>query len=152
MNCVCRRRGTRDAQLAVFVSIGLQPELIYKHKPWGSTRDRQTDRATGRQRRSAGGRGCCLWWGLWEQKAPRLLLLLLLKERVKREKEIEDGRARESERVRERLLALLALLQRMMSWSMTSPCSVITAPPPPPPPPTPSFPASHSLILSLHTP
>lgn len=34
--------------------------------------------------------------GLWEQRAPRVLLLLLLKECVKREKEIEDERERES--------------------------------------------------------
>lgn len=45
--------------------------------------------------------------GMWEQKAPRVLLLLLLKERVKREKESEDERARERERERDCWLSWL---------------------------------------------
>lgn len=51
--------------------------------------DGQTERLGDRDRVLEGGAAVC-GGGLWEQKAPRLLLLLLLKERVKREKEIED--------------------------------------------------------------
>lgn len=51
--------------------------------------DGQTERLGDRDGVLEGGAAVC-GGGLWEQKAPRLLLLLLLKERVKREKEIED--------------------------------------------------------------
>ncbi len=107
---------------------------------------RQTDGQTERQRRSAGGWGLLFVVGDCGNK--RLLEFYSSpSERACKEGERDWGRESKRER-------LLALLQRMMSWSMTSPCSVITAPPSSSSSShslLPCIPFSHSLSLSLYT-